>query len=171
MDTWFLNLFRRKAVANQEGAVGLFFDQLLGSFQQGLWKAQAIVKTAAPLVLTDIGMGRDKLLDQVGIGAMKLDSIKASLNRPSDSREKVLYHLLYFSVLERPRLCQIIARSLDSAGCYWLTVNQIRQNHATTMIELDNSQSPLVLDGLGQTAKPLNLIVLGAAEALRKGLA
>ena len=39
------------------------------------------------------------------------------------------------------------------------------------MIELDNSQSPLILDGLGQTAKPLNLIVLGAAEALRKGLA
>ena len=38
------------------------------------------------------------------------------------------------------------------------------------MIELNNSQSPLVLNGLGQTAKPLNLIVLGATEALRKGL-
>ena len=63
LDSWLFNLFRRKAVANQEGAVSLFFDQLLGSFQQGLWKAQAVVKTAAPLVLTDIGMGRDKLLD------------------------------------------------------------------------------------------------------------
>ena len=116
-------------------------------------------------------MRRDKLLDQIGIGAMKLDSVKASLNGPSDSGQKVLYHLLHFRILERPRLSQIITRSLDSAGCYWLTVNQIRQNHTTTMIKLHNSQSPLVLDGLGQTTKPLNLIVLSAAEALCKGLA
>ena len=26
LDTWLFNLFRRKAVANQEGAVSLFFD-------------------------------------------------------------------------------------------------------------------------------------------------
>ena len=26
LDSWFLNLFWRKAVANQEGAVSLFFD-------------------------------------------------------------------------------------------------------------------------------------------------
>ena len=125
---------------------------------------QAVLKAAAVLILPLIGIGRQKLLEQIAVGGVKLHTITARLLYPSRASHKLGNELLDLFGRQGAGVLLKVFAGNGRGGDNRLPAGERSDRFPAWVMELDEDFSPVLMDHRGQPGHTGDMAVLGDGQ-------
>ena len=142
---------------------------LLGPGHDLLYQPAAARGVPAPGILSPVGQGRQKLIQQIAAGPVQLHRVKARLFGPLHATDEFFHQVVNLVPCKLPGdLAQ--NAGLHRRGGHGLAAADAVVAVSAGMIQLDGHRRPLVLDRPGQTLETGDIFIVVDLQAALAGL-
>ena len=141
----------------------------MGGFQHRQWESGTFLTAAAPFIVTLVGVRREELLNQVGVGAVDFHAVKAGLDGATYRLAKFTDHLFHFLRGQSAGRCGAVTWGGDGAWANrCAAADQRRFHHTAAVINLQHGFGAFGLNRLGDFTQPGDFVVAVDAEGARE---